>query len=208
MYDRYDSNKGRYVTYDYQPKGDRFSRGLSELPRVYKKMQDTDTGNIYIRRTRTDEAQQLTISQFKRMLPETLREGLEARTLYFDDHKHDIMAFVPVRLEPPGIPLRFEATQQLKGKRLWFVCPWCERRVGKLFRVKTKLYLFPIWGCQKCLGLSYPSQAEHKTLARDAAISRGDIKVSFAEKVRATERHWRRIVKLSGGVDRLVKRYG
>ncbi len=76
MYDRYDSNKGRYVTYDYQPKGDRFSRGLSELPRAHKMIQHFDTGHTYIRPTRTDEAQALTVAGFKKMLPKKYEGGL------------------------------------------------------------------------------------------------------------------------------------
>jgi hypothetical protein len=207
MYDRWDSNKGRYVTYDYQPKGDRFSRGLSELPRAHKTIQHLDTGHTYIRRTRTDEAQALTVAGFKKMLPKKYEEGFEHRTFYLNDYKHDILAFIETTLEPPGIPVRFEVTQQHKGQRVWFVCPHCYRRVGKLYRVKAKHFLYRAWGCQKCLGLSYPSQAEHKTQARDMAIVQGRIRVSWQEQIRATHRHYRRIMKLSAGVDRLVKRY-
>lgn len=207
MYDRYDSNKGRYVTYDYRPKGDRFSRGLSELPRVYKRMQHHDTGHSYIRRFRTDEAQSLTVSGFRKMLPERLRDDLEGRTFYFDDRKHDILAFVPIRLEPPGTPLRFEVTEQYKGKRLWFLCPSCERRVGKLYRVKSRLYLFPVWGCQKCLGLTYPSQADHKTLGRDADVVYGRVEVGYLETLRACNRYRRRMAKLFAASDRLLSKY-
>jgi hypothetical protein len=207
MYDRYDSNKGRYVTYDYRPKGDRFSRGLSAMPRVYKRMQHMETGHSYVRRVRTDEAQCLTVSQLKRMLPEALQEGLEGRTLYIDDHKHDLLAFVQIRLEYPGFPLRFEVTEQHKGKRLWFLCVGCGRRAGKLYRVKSALFFFPVWGCQKCLGLSYPSQAEHKTLARDTEIFHGQIKAGFWEELRAHHRQRRRMMKLYAGADRLLRRH-
>ena len=207
MYDRYDSNKGRYVRYEYEPKGDRFSRGLSETPRSYKKMQHLETGNVYYRRTRTDEAQSLTVSELKRWLPNELRNGLEHRTLYFDDHKHDFLAFVPVRLEPPGLPLRFELTEQHKGKRLWFLCPHCERRVSKLYRIRAKYHFLRLWGCQKCLGLTYPSQAAHKSLGRDHAIVHGPIQVSWREELRAIKRYNRRIVKLDRSIAHLMNRF-
>ena len=206
VYDRYDSNKSSYVSYEYEPIGDRFSRGLSETPRSYKKMQHMETGNVYYRRTRTDEAQSITITQFKRWLPDALREGLEHRTLYFDDHKHDFLAFVPIRLEPPGLALRFELTEQHKGKRLWFLCPHCHRRVSKLYRIRAKYHFLRLWGCQKCLGLTYPSQAAHKSLARDSAIINGQIKVSWWEEWRAIQRYRRRIMKLDRSIAHLMSR--
>lgn len=208
MYDRYDSTKGRYVTYEYQPKGDKFTRGLVETPRVYKQIQNMNTGYTYVRRTRTDEAQSLTVGQFRGMLPEELQEDLEKRTLYFDERKHDLLAFVPIRLEPPGIPLRFEVTEQHKGKRVWFLCPSCDRRVGKLYRVKRAFpSLFPVWGCQKCLGLTYPSQAGHKTLARDVAIVNGRVRVGLMEEIKANHRYRRRLTKLFAASDRLLSTY-
>ena len=206
MYDRYDSTKGRYVTYDYQPKGDKFSRGQAELPRAHKRIQNTATGHTYYRRTRTDEAQELTVSTFRKMLPREYEEGFEHRTFYLNDHKHDFLAFIPLQLEPPGVPVRFEVTRQRKGTRAWFLCPHCDRRVGKLYRIRAPHQLFRIWGCQKCLGLTYPSQAGHKTQARDMAIVNGQVRVGWHEEVRAKHRHWRRITKLSVSFDRLVGR--
>lgn len=206
MYDRYDSTKGRYVTYEYRPKGDKFSRGVAELPRAYKRIHNSATGHSYYRRTRTDEAQELSVSTFKKMLPKELAEGFETRTFYLNDHKHDILAFIPLQLEPPGFPIRFEVTEQHKGKRVWFVCPHCQRRVGKLYRIRSKYNFMRQWGCQKCLGLTYPSQAGHKTQARDMAIVNGQVRVGWHEEVRAKYRHWRRITKLSASFDRLVGR--
>ena len=208
MYDRYDSTKGRYVTYDYQPKGDRFSRGQAELPRAYKRIQNTATGHSYYRRTRTDEAQALTVSTFKKMLPKEYEEGFEHRTFYLNDRKHDILAFIPLQLEPPGFPIRFEVTEQHKGKRVWFVCPHCQRRVGKLYRIKGAHFIFRQWGCQKCLGLTYPSQAGHKTLSRDVAIVHGNVEAGLRETIKAHGRYRRRIMKLSASFDRLVGKPG
>lgn len=208
MYDRYDSNKGRYVSYDYQPKGDRFSRGLSELPRAHKRIHNTSTGTTYYRRTRTDEAQSLTIADVKRKIPKAHLEGFEERTFYLVDYQHDLLAFAKVRLEPPGMPIWFDVTQQHKGQRVWFVCPHCDRRVGKLYRIWATHRLFRIWGCQKCLGLSYPSQAGHKTQARDMAITAGYLEASWHEELEAFRRQNHRIAKLSASADRLFRKLG
>lgn len=132
---------------------------VSKLPCAYKTIQHLDTGHTYNRRTRTDEAQALTVGSFKKMLPKKYEAGFEQRTFYLNDYKHDILAFIETTLEPPGIPVRFEVTQQHKGQRVWFVCPHCYRRVGKLYRVKAKHFLYRAWGCQKCLGLARPSRS-------------------------------------------------
>ena len=98
--------------------------------------------------------------------------------------------------------MRFEVTEQAIGKRHWFTCMGCRRRVGKLYAVKTALV--KVWGCQKCLGLSYPSQAQHKSPGRDNAIVEGKIKVSFNEWVRAHERDEKRMMKLINKFDLLA----
>lgn len=202
MYDRYDSKKGRYVTYDYEPKGDRFSRGLSELPRVYMILSHTDTGHTYKRRVRTTEARCLTVSFVKRLLPAEISDNLEHHAVYLC--ADTLLLF---RQTPPGLEVGFEATEQHKGRRHWFVCVGCERRVGKLYAVVHPYW--PVqWGCQKCLGLAYPSQAQHKTRARDLAILEGQINVSLAEAIRASEREHQRMMKLGASLDRILGKFG
>ena len=198
---RYDSSKGRYVNYDYEPKGDRFTRGLSERPRVITTASDSETGRRYKRRVRTNEARYLTVSQVKAMLAPELMDDLEHRTFYY---RYEIGLF-DISEEPPGSPLYFEVTEQAKGRRHWFVCLGCGRRVGKLFVVETDI--MPIWGCLKCLGLSYPSQAGHKTPTRDIAITQGRTHVSRREELRAYERECRRLMRLSAGIDRMLGRH-
>jgi hypothetical protein len=178
------------------------------MPRAYKRINNTNTGYAYYRRTRTDEAQTLTVSGFKRMLPKAYEEGFETRTFYLNDYKHDFLAFIPIQLEPPGIPIRFEVTKQHKGQRVWFVCPHCYRRVGKLYRIWAPHQLFRIWGCQPCLGLTYPSQAGHKTLARDGEIANGFIEASYSETIRACGRYRRRLAKVGASIDRMMKQRG
>ena len=198
MYDRFDSSKGRYVTYDYQRKGDRFSRGLSKRPRVWTTVSNHNTGRSSIQRTSINRAQSLTVKQVKDLLPKDEAAKLETLTLYF----HDTPNMLKIHTKPDagGFPVRFEATEQAIGKRHWFTCVGCRRRVGKFYTVKTQEG--KIWGCQKCLGLSYPSQAQHKTLARDVAITDGRIQVSWDEEMRAYQRQYKRIMKMSASFDR------
>lgn len=198
MYDRFDSSKGRYVSYDYQRKGDRFSRGLSIRPRVYSTVSNYSTGRSSIQRTSTSRAQSLTVGQVKELLPKDKVDQLETLMLYFQDTPNGLN--ISVKPLAAGFPVRFEVTAQAIGKRHWFTCVGCGRRVGKFYTVKTQEG--KVWGCQKCLGLSYPSQAQHKTLARDVAITDGRVKASWREEMRAYERQYKRIMKMSASFDR------
>ena len=201
MFDRYDSTKGRYVRYDYEPKGDRFERGLSETPRVSDFAYHRNTGNTYRRRKRTDELPSLSIQNILKQFPHRAKQDFLEQGLYVRfDHKRECF---DLSLEPPdpGPPFRFpllhlgfELTEQHRGQRLWFVCPYCERRVGKLF--VYALSFWHRWGCQSCLGLSYPSQYAHKSRARDWAIIRGEVKVGEAELDRVIERNNKRLGRM------------
>ncbi len=202
MYDRFDSSKGRYVSYDYQRKGDRFSRGLSIRPRVWTTVSNYNTGRSSIQRTCTSRARSLTVGQVKELLPKDKAATLETLTLYFHDTPDGLD--ISAKPLPAGFPVRFEVTEQAIGRRHWFVCVGCGRRVGKFYTVKTQEG--KVWGCQKCLGLSYPSQAQHKSAGRDNAIVEGKIKVSFNEWCRAHERCEKRMLKLISKFDLLADR--
>ena len=75
------------------PKATRFSRGLSDLPRAHKRISNTNTGTTYYRRARTDEAQALTVSRFKKMLPREYQADFYTYTFYLRDFKHEFLAF-------------------------------------------------------------------------------------------------------------------
>lgn len=77
MYDLYDSNKSRYVTHDYRPKGDRFSRGLAARPRIDMTINNYNTGHSAIRRVCTSRTQHLTIGSIKEMFPKEIASKLE-----------------------------------------------------------------------------------------------------------------------------------
>ncbi len=204
MYDRYDDTEGRYVTYEYRPKGDRFSRGLSVRPRVWTTVRNYSSGRSSIRRVCTSRARSLTVAQIKAALPPELVTQLEQLTLYFYDAPDGLQ--ISAKAGAKGFPVRFEITEQAKGKRHWFRCVGCSKRVGKLYGVKTQEG--NVWGCQKCLGLSYPSQAGHKTQAMDIAITQGHISVGWREEIRAYHRQHRRIMKLGASADRMFKKLG
>ena len=121
MYDRYDDTKGRYVTYDYRPKGDRFSRGLSVRPRVWTNVRNYSSGRTSIRRVCASRARSLTVAQIKAALPPELAVQLECLTLYFDDAPDGLQ--ISAKAGAKGFPVRFEVTQQAKGKRHWFLVP-------------------------------------------------------------------------------------
>ena len=189
MFDRFDYSKGRYVSYDYRPKGDRFTRGLSETPRVYV-TRTNSTGHVFKRRLRTSEVEYLSVPALLKIIGPKLRDRAEKEGLYLGFEGDRLQ----VSFKEPGLQVRFTSTAQHKGRRLWFSCPHCGRRVGKLFVVKERFF-GRIWGCQTCLGLSYPSRAAHKTPALDQAIVRGKVKVSLGAWHRAVEREDERLEK-------------
>lgn len=59
--------------------------------------------------------------------------------------------------QPVDVDLEIQSTPcTFGGRRLWFSCPRCSRRVAIV-------YLIHVCGCRKCLGLVYPSQSENPT---------------------------------------------
>jgi len=61
------------------------------------------------------------------------------------------------------------------GKRLWFVCPTCRRRVGVLYHKNGLPFR-----CRTCCGLAYPSQYE----SRNQSYGRQARMVSHRERDR------------------------
>lgn len=154
-------------------------------PPLHRRFYYAGTGRVYDRRWRTDEAQTLTVAEARAQLAAPPRD-LAHLTAYATSEPEGLS----VSADPPGTPVSFALTRQSRGLRAWFVCPRCRRRAAKLFC----LMLGPkeVWGCGPCLGLAYPSQAEHKTRARDRAIAEYAVKVSRAERRGAEARERRR----------------
>ncbi len=69
-------------------------------------------------------------------------------------------------------PIRIEETHpHYGGRRLWWLCPGCERRCGKLYLAPGQLYYL----CRGCAQLTYQSTREltlQKVFARSQAIDR------------------------------------
>ena len=215
MYDRWDSRKGCYVRYDYQPLGDRYSRGLSETPRGARLVQHPETGRIYLRRTRTTEVYSYTAKRLLKLRrgrgrDEEDKEALEGKVLYLELRPLTLLRVtVPwpvVKDEPPGKPIRLTLTRQHKGERVWLLCPYCERRIGKLYAYQEPILGLWQWGCQKCLGLSYPSQHQHKSRERDLSIMRGEVKAGLIAQDEALERELRRLCRFDVRRERMWER--
>ena len=203
MYDRFDSRKGRYVTYDYETKGDRFTRGLSESPLILATVTRYESGRVFKRRVRTNALPSVSVTEMfpgkvLKAFKELTEQGENEIYLSFKDDR------LQVEFDPPGTRVGLELSEQYKGKRLWFVCPGCGRRVSRLYVHKGK-YL-NLWGCQKCFGLSYPSQFAHKSKALDMAILDKKVKVNFRAWLRAHERELRRWGKVAAWLDTLGRK--
>lgn len=215
MFDRYSPNKGRCVRYDYQAKGDRFTRGLSQKqPLVLTTKTHYNTGRVYKRRTHINEAQCLTIKEVLKAAPANARKDkakLTDLTYYvtYTPCKLDkfTIYLANIKLEPDGYPLNLTVTKQHKGERLWFVCPFCACRAAKVYSVVTNRFSNRReWGCQKCLGLSYPSQYLHKNRYQDLKVLKHPDRVSLGSWCRAFARENRRERRLLDEMRRFAMR--
>lgn len=56
----------------------------------------------------------------------------------------------------PEAGLKTETTSLKSGERIWFLCPECENRAGKLFVINSEL------ACRKCHELRYECQYYHR----------------------------------------------
>lgn len=167
-------------------------------PPLYKTFYYTGTGRVFKRRWRTDEARAVTVAEAEAQLavpPSDLAHLIAYATAEPEG--------LSVRADPPGTPVSFAFTRQRRGFRAWFACPRCRGRAAKLFC----LMLGPkeVWGCGRCLGLVYPTQAEHKTRLRDRAIVEGGLAASRSERRGAEERERRRWQVTLRGLERRMR---
>ena len=59
--------------------------------------------------------------------------------------------WVKNRVELAGVGIGLVTSKtRFGGERLWFSCPKCQKRVGKLYRDQAG-----ILGCRNCLGIKY-----------------------------------------------------
>lgn len=65
------------------------------------------------------------------------------------------LELVQSQVETLGIPVKFTTSKtRFNGERLWFVCPFCERRIHTLYQHPLQRVV----GCRGCLGLVYNKQ--------------------------------------------------
>ena len=65
------------------------------------------------------------------------------------------LRLVEGRIEALGINITLSTTQtRFNGKRLWFMCPICNRRTGILYQHSSSERI----GCRACLNLKYKKQ--------------------------------------------------
>lgn len=170
MPSRFDYDKGRYVEYSYRQKGDVFTRGESPRPRIYTVITKNDTGQRYVRRMRTYAVNSLTMSQILEHLKEHGDPKETLDTLVFYMGHWDSQPYASNKpFEGYEAELHFTKTEQHTGVRYWFICPGCGTRRHKVYA--AQLEGGEVWGCQKCLGLSYPSQYGHKTVWYDNRVT-------------------------------------
>ncbi len=65
------------------------------------------------------------------------------------------LRLVEAQIEALGYSVSFTTSRtRFNGNRLWFICPFCSRRVGILYQQVTIKSL----ACKSCLGLKYKKQ--------------------------------------------------
>ncbi len=70
------------------------------------------------------------------------------------------------------------------GSRLWFLCPRCERRAGKLYIGEEPWQV----GCQACLRLVYQTQYRKSRAAQQGRALRQFLDLDFAKEERKSKR--------------------
>jgi hypothetical protein len=72
----------------------------------------------------------------------------------------------PDKTKPPVIILVEYTGLYLGGSRPWFMCPRCQRRVGKLYQLSIDIL------CRKCYDLGYRSQAQTRKARLQAKVEK------------------------------------
>jgi len=65
------------------------------------------------------------------------------------------MRLLEAHVEALGVEVCFTTSKtKFNGKRFWFLCPNCGRRIGTIYKYPTE----EIFGCRICLNLKYRKQ--------------------------------------------------
>lgn len=80
---------------------------------------------------------------------------IDINDLVRDTQKRLKISLLEADIQVLGVDIALTTSQtNYAGKRFWFVCPNCNKRVGVLY----KHVLAKLVGCQSCLGLLYRQQ--------------------------------------------------
>lgn len=165
---------------------------------------DPITGSVYDRKVRTTDAIAVfDVMSVRRMLigerQTSYLKAVEKITIYVDPTSLQVNI-----LERTGrLPVKLAVQKQSRGERLFWVCPRSGKRVSLLYLVQTDTG--PVIGSREGLGLSYPSQALHRTPLYDAAVYTGVLKTTRKVYHRVASRRQRRHSK---GLRRLARELG
>lgn len=177
---------------DYQHQGDAFTRRVrsGRGPRTLLVLRNGSTGRVYARRLGVSECFTLSV----RAVLEAMRAGPEAADtlerggarLYWQPVERLAVLLLHGEQLPAGTPeggqlVGFLFAQRGKARRdgtrgrvVLLECVHCGHAVRTLY-VST---LGPdgrraeggVWGCVRCLGLTYPSRQEHRTASGDGRL--------------------------------------
>ena len=65
------------------------------------------------------------------------------------------LRLIQSQIQALGVDIRLTTSEtKFGGKRLWFMCPNCSKRVGTIYKHPVE----SIVGCRICLGLKYKAQ--------------------------------------------------
>ena len=161
------------------------------MARLYTSAVDLRTGSIRRRKARTTEA----VAVFNILSVQQLLIGnrhtkhlraLEKLTLYI----HPATEQISLLEQKQSLPVRMVVHEQRRGQRLFWTCPQSGEKASLLYLVQTDTG--PLLGSRKGLGLSYPSQALHRTPAYDSGVYTGRLKTNLAVYLRAASRRQQR----------------
>lgn len=179
---------------DYTRQGDPFTRKVEagQGPRTACALRNKWTGREYARRVNVRECYSLGVPDLRAAAsadltaadtlerygarvywhPETRTAALLGQGQDLPENMPEGGAFLTFRLEPRG-KARRDGT---RGRAVFLACPHCGRSV-------LTVYVSPwgqwgervpggVWGCVRCLGLTYPSSQEHRTPSGDGRLLR------------------------------------
>lgn len=193
----------RFLHGDYHYVGRGNSLASIGFPRIYR-VRPMINGGVRYSRMRTNQAKILHISavyeqakaqakkerwavRYKKGVPKpTPSTVLDAARLEYYLETNQVRLIVggyevlkKPDFKPDGVYIGLTPRKQAKGTRWFLVCPKCNATVRAVYSVPVQgIHLL---GCKSCLGLSYPTQAMHKTVGRDKAILEGRVEASTRE---------------------------